>query len=70
MWLEIFFLLIWQSLYDTQIKVNILGKKKPAFCQLVVCGLRLHWKVSLEKAMKTSATDPEVLNSSEMQGHS
>lgn len=69
MCLKIFFLLIWQSLYDTQIKVNILEKKN-SFCQLVVCGLRLHWKVSLEKAMKTSATDPEVLNSSEMQGHS
>lgn len=59
----VLFLLVWQSLNDTQIKVNIL--EKIIFCQLVVWGLRPHWKVSLEKAMKTSATDPEVLNSSD-----
>lgn len=64
----VFPLLISQSLYDTQIKVNVLEKEY--LCQLVVCSPRLHWKVSLGKATKTAATDPEVLNSSEMQGHS
>lgn len=69
MWLEIFFFLLIQlSLYGTQIKVNILEKEFP----LLTGGLWL--ETSLKgftwKAMKTSATDPEVLNGSEMQGHS